>query len=157
MKYIKLLIGLLMLAVVPVGCDDKTALEKAEMWNVSGITPVTIKSDVVPGAEFQMYVIEPGTGRNPSHGDYVCIRYSAFTITGTAFATTIDSDPACYNVDTQVTPILGLDEALMYTRKDGKYRFVFPAEMAFGDEYSSNGIVPPNTSVVYDVELTSIN
>lgn len=158
MKQIYFFITFLFIATVFPACEDETALEKASPWSVDGITPQTYTVDKpgFKGLEYKVYVLEEGTGPELVHGQYVCFHSSAFTEEGIAFQTTIDSDPYCYNVNTGSLPIVGLEEGIMLTRKGAKYKFVFPPELAFGSEYQFGGLVPPNSTVVYDIEIVSV-
>lgn len=155
--------SLLLLFVLLLGifsaCEDETALEKAKPWDVSGISPKTYRAQRpgYAGYEYQVYVVEPGTGPLIQHGQYVCYRFNAFLLDGTAFQTTIDADPYCYTVDTNSFPIAGLEEGILLMRKGSKYRFVFPSQLAFGSNYSFNGVVPPNSTVMFDVEIQSVS
>jgi hypothetical protein len=79
MKYFKVVAALFVLAIASGSCTKQTALEKATPWDVSGITPITVSSELVPGSEYLIYVVSEGTGRLPFHGDYMCFQANGFT------------------------------------------------------------------------------
>ncbi len=159
MKQLYFAICILTLSIVFTGCDKKSALEKAEPWSIEGVKPTshTVDRPQFRGYDFEIYEVEAGEGPTPIHGQTVQYDFSAFTESGTAFSTTIDGKPGIYTIGFQGGAIIGLQEAFMYVRKGGKYRFSFPPELAYGDQYQFGGRVPPNSRVFYDVTIVSIS
>ncbi len=52
--------------------------------------------------------------------------------------------------------IEGLEKAVGLMREGGKALVIIPSDLAFGSHGSSTGIIPPYTSVVYEVEILSV-
>ena len=53
--------------------------------------------------------------------------------------------------------IKGWDETVQTMRVGGKRKLTLPAELAYGDEGSPDGVIPPGASVDFTIELTSID
>ena len=94
----------------------------------------------------------------PVTGDRVVIKYhGAFAATGEVF----DPGPTAegsfaFRLGDPGQVILGLEQAVHLLSAGGHGRFLIPSEMAFGGNGSSSGLVPPNTPVIYDVELLEV-
>ncbi len=106
------------------------------------------------------YVSEKsGVGASPQSGDAISIHYRAYFMDGTLFDDTYKmGQPFVFNIGDpdQIIKGMGLGLSLM-KKKGGKATFIIPSQLGFGGKGSSTGIVPPFTSLVYEVELISIN
>jgi len=70
--------------------------------------------------------------------------------------TYIFKDPLEFELGKPDQVIEGFMIGLKQMKVGGQASFVIPSQKAFGEEGSSTGIVPPYTTVVYDVELVGI-
>jgi FKBP-type peptidyl-prolyl cis-trans isomerase len=52
--------------------------------------------------------------------------------------------------------IPGIDQGVRGMRQGGKRRIYMPPSMAYGSSGSQDGSIPPNASLVFEVELTSV-
>lgn len=113
------------------------------------------KIDVKP-TESGMYFITvvPGTGKPVEPGDLVTVNYEGKFLNGKFFDSTIKRNQPfefVYGSEMQVIP--GLEEAIGRMREGEKAVVILPSELAWGENGSSTGIIPPFTSVIYEVEL----
>ena len=46
--------------------------------------------------------------------------------------------------------------ALYKLKKGEKAKIILPSQLAFGDQGSSNGVIPPYTPLVYQIEIIDI-
>ncbi|HPD33157.1 MAG TPA: FKBP-type peptidyl-prolyl cis-trans isomerase [Bacteroidota bacterium] len=96
----------------------------------------------------QYEIIKQGTGRSIQPNDVIKMKYVAYFPTGEVFDSSYKNTPAQFPAQ-RVFP--GWDEAASLMRIGGKYKFVFPPKLAFGEKGS--GPIPPNAIIIFDVEV----
>ena len=101
----------------------------------------------------QWEVISEGDGEKPKIDDTVSVHYVGTLTNGTKFDSSIDrGQPASFPLK-GVIP--GWTEGLQLMNVGSKYRFVIPAELAYGDRGAGQAIGPGET-LVFEVELLEI-
>jgi FKBP-type peptidyl-prolyl cis-trans isomerase FkpA len=101
--------------------------------------------------------IKKGKGKKVAIGDTVIVHYEGRFLDGKFFDSTKQRNEAfgfVYGTEWQV--VEGLEEAIGSMREGEKSLFIIPSELAFGRKGSSTGIVPPYTSVIFEVELLTV-
>lgn len=104
----------------------------------------------------QYYDIKVGTGPSPDAGQTAAVQYVGALPDGTKFDSSYDhgTDPFEFSVGAGRV-IKGWDEGVATMKVGGKRRLVIPADLAYGaDSPTSN--IPPNSTLVFDVELIAI-
>ncbi|XP_018366346.1 PREDICTED: 46 kDa FK506-binding nuclear protein [Trachymyrmex cornetzi] len=100
--------------------------------------------------------LRPGTGKIAEIGKYVTIHYVAYVKTGQMLKEydRFENLGLRFKLGAKFV-INGLDVGVIGMKIDEKRRLIIPPKMAFRDE--SYGLkVPPNSTVVYDVELKKV-
>jgi len=101
----------------------------------------------------QYKVIKSGTGKMPKATDTVKVHYHGTLIDGTVFDSSVErGEPATFPVN-GVIP--GWVEALQLMKEGDKWQLVIPAKLAYG-ERGAGGKIGPNSVLIFDVELLSI-
>lgn len=101
----------------------------------------------------QYEVLEPGEGEQPEATDVVTTHYEGRLIDGTVFDSSYQrGEPASFPLN---RVIAGWTEGLQLMSPGAKYRLYVPSELAYGDRAA--GSIPPNSTLVFDVELISID
>ncbi len=99
----------------------------------------------------QYKVITEGTGAVPTAADTVKVHYTGTFTNGKEFDSSVDrGEPAMFGV-TQV--IKGWTEALQMMKVGSKWQLAIPADLAYGP---GRGAIPPNSVLLFDVELIEI-
>lgn len=98
----------------------------------------------------QYEVLKEGSGPNPKDGESVKVSYKGTLINGDIFD---QNESATFGVG-QVIP--GWTEALKMMSVGAKYRLVIPSKLAYGERGTGNGRIPPNATLVFEVELLGI-
>ena len=102
----------------------------------------------------QYKVIKPGTGKvSPKATDTVKVHYHGTTIDGTVFDSSVErGEPVSFPLN-GVIP--GWTEGVQLMKEGDKFQFVIPSKLAYGEQ-GAGGKIGPNSTLVFDVELLSI-
>ena len=102
----------------------------------------------------QYKVLKSGTGKTPKATDTVKVHYHGTLIDGTVFDSSVDrGEPATFPV-TGVIP--GWVEALQLMKEGDKWQLTIPSKLAYADHGAPGGKIGPNSVLVFEVELISI-
>ncbi len=101
----------------------------------------------------QYIVMEPGEGDNPVAADSVEVHYEGRLIDGSVFDSSFERGQTVTFGLTQVIP--GWTEGLQLMKPGGKFKFIIPPELGYG-EGGAGQMIGPNATLVFDVELISI-
>jgi FKBP-type peptidyl-prolyl cis-trans isomerase FklB len=102
----------------------------------------------------QYKVIKAGTGKKPKADDIVTANYRGTLIDGTEFDSSYKrGQPATFPVSGGMIP--GWTEALQLMEEGAKWQLFIPSNLAYG-ERGAGGIIGPNATLIFEVELVSI-
>ena len=102
----------------------------------------------------QYMVLRQGAGLRPKPSDRVRVNYHGTLLDGTVFDSSYDrGQPAEFALN-QV--IAGWTEGVSLMPVGAKYRFWIPGELAYGERGGPGGSIGPNETLVFDIELMSI-
>ena len=108
---------------------------------------------VVLPSGLQYEIITEGTGDKASETDQVQCHYEGKLIDGTVFDSSYKrNQPATFGVN-QVIP--GWVEALQLMPAGSKWRLYIPSDLAYGAQ-GAGDVIPPHSTLVFDVELLDI-
>jgi len=96
--------------------------------------------------------LAPGEGDTVAAGNTVTVRYIGWLPDGTRFDGNESGEPIRFKVGVG-TVIPGWDEGLIGMRAGGKRKLVVPPDQGYGSDGS--GPIPPNATLVFDVEVVS--
>lgn len=99
----------------------------------------------------------PGTGKKVELGDTITINYEGRFLNGKFFDSTIKrNEPFQFVYGTEWQVVKGLDEAIGRMKEGEKSLVILPSGLAFGSGGSSTGIIPPFTSLIFEVEILKV-
>ena len=101
--------------------------------------------------------ITQGSGARAEKGNVIKMNYTGSFINGKMFESTYErSQPMEFICGEQGQVIKGLESAISLMNEGAKAKFIIPSHLAYGEEGSSTGIIPPYTTVVYEIELLNL-
>jgi FKBP-type peptidyl-prolyl cis-trans isomerase len=102
----------------------------------------------------QYKVITAGEGKTPQKSDKVTVHYRGTLIDGSEFDSSYSRNkPATFGVG-QVIP--GWTEALQLMKEGDKWEIYLPSKLGYG-ERGAGAKIPPNSTLIFEVELISVD
>ncbi|MFL6591518.1 MAG: FKBP-type peptidyl-prolyl cis-trans isomerase [Luteimonas sp.] len=131
--------------------DARTNLAAGEAFFAKNAKVAGVKT-TASGLQYQ--VITEGSGPRPKPTDVVRVNYKGTLLDGKTFDSSYDRhEPATFPLD-QVVP--GWQEGIALMPVGSKYKFWIPAKLGYGDKGTPGGPIPPNATLVFEVELLDI-
>jgi FKBP-type peptidyl-prolyl cis-trans isomerase FklB len=109
---------------------------------------------ITTSSGLQYEIITNGTGATPSESDKVTVHYHGTLLDGTVFDSSVDRGQPATFPENGVIP--GWVEALQLMNVGSKYKLYIPSDLAYG-ERGAGGAIGPNATLIFEVELLSIN
>jgi len=101
-------------------------------------------------------IIQKGNGVKAESGKTVSVHYEGSLLDGQVFDSSYKrNEPIDFQLGIgQVIP--GWDEGIALLEVGDKARFVIPSDLAYGNA-GAGGVIPPNATLIFDVELMNVN
>jgi peptidylprolyl isomerase len=100
--------------------------------------------------------VEEGSGEQAEAGKTVSVHYTGKFQDGKVFDSSISrGEPISFPLGAGRV-IKGWDEGIALMKVGGKAQLVIPPHLAYG-ESGAGGVIPPNATLLFDVELVSVD
>lgn len=146
-----------LLLLVSLGCGGESDSSSGDPTKVTYASELGVDLSAMELRESGLYLqdVRVGTGDTATTGRQVTVDYTGWLPNGTQF----DSSKSAgrtpfFFVPGQGRVIAGWDEGIVGMKVGGLRKLVIPASLGYGDQ--RNGPIPPNSVLVFDVELLSI-
>lgn len=159
--------GLLVFALIAVaGCQESktssgTTSSSATTTASGAVTPEPSGTDanaakettMANGLKYQDLTV--GNGALAETGSSVSVHYTGWLTDGTKFDSSVDrGTPFSFRLGAGQV-IRGWDEGVKGMRVGGKRKLTIPPDLGYGAQGAS-GVIPPNATLVFDVELLDV-
>ncbi|HTY60024.1 MAG TPA: FKBP-type peptidyl-prolyl cis-trans isomerase [Bacteroidota bacterium] len=102
----------------------------------------------------QYKVVAAGKGKNPTVNSTVTVQYSGRLLDGTEFDSSYKRGEAATFPCNRV--IKGWTEALQLMKEGSKWELYIPSDLAYGPTGYGGGVIPPNATLIFQIELLSV-
>jgi peptidylprolyl isomerase len=121
----------------------------ANLWDVDSTKYKTTKDGL------KYAIIQEGTGAQPDSGDLVTVNYSGYLAKdSTKFDSSVERDePFTFKLGARMV-MPGWEEGIALLKKGSKARLIIPPALGYGER--ANRIIPPNSTLIFDVEVVDI-
>ncbi len=107
-------------------------------------------------ADLQIEDIVVGTGASPAKGQKVVVHYTGWLTDGKKFDSSVDrGQPFEFNIGVGQV-IEGWDQGVLSMKIGGKRKLTIPPELAYGSRDVGDGLIPPNSTLIFEVELLDL-
>lgn len=101
-------------------------------------------------------VLASGDGQAAQPGDTAVVHYTGWLVDGAKFDSSVDrGTPFEFGVG-QGRVIEGWDEAVALMKVGDKWKLTIPPDLAYGQRSVAGGLIPPNSTLVFEVELLDL-
>jgi FKBP-type peptidyl-prolyl cis-trans isomerase len=100
--------------------------------------------------------LQEGTGAMAEKGRHIEVHYTGWLADGSKFSSSRDSGrPYPFTLGAaEVIP--GWDEGIPGMKIGGKRRLTIPPQLAYGSQGTPGGPIPPNATLVFEIELIDV-
>lgn len=107
------------------------------------------------GQELKIDEVVIGEGAEATNGATVAVHYTGKLTNGTIFDSSINRGTPIEFVLGAGDVIAGWDQGLNGMKVGGKRVLTIPPSLAYGDQ-GAGGVIPPNSTLIFDVELVEV-
>lgn len=110
-------------------------------------------NETVTASGLKIKITEHGNGRQVQKGDKVTAHYTGLLTDGKKFDSSKDrNQPFSFKVGMGQV-IAGWDEGFQLLKVGDKATFTIPSQIAYGTSGAGGGAIPPNATLIFDVEV----
>jgi peptidylprolyl isomerase len=137
---------------------NATAAEKLRARRDADIAQISTKypTAVQTPSGIKYIIQKQGTGVKPTAGKTVSVKYQGSFLSGTVFDSS-DKQGRPLEFPAGIGKVIkGWDEMILDMKVGEKRLAVIPPELAYGEKGAGEGFIPPNSFLVFEMELVGI-
>ncbi|CAN5836899.1 hypothetical protein BH23GEM6_BH23GEM6_24190 [soil metagenome] len=142
------------------GCGEQPSVGEGETGGPTEVTfapAVDVSLDRMTRLPSGLYIedVTVGQGAEAMSGQTVVVHYTGWLPDGTEFdSSRTRNDPFVFDLGAGEV-ISGWDQGVAGMRVGGRRKLVIPPDLAYGAG-GAGGVIPPNATLVFDVELLDV-
>jgi FKBP-type peptidyl-prolyl cis-trans isomerase len=105
-------------------------------------------------AEVKIEDLKVGVGKEATSGHEVVVHYTGWLTNGTKFDSSVGKAPFTFTLGAGQV-IAGWDQGVQGMKVGGKRKLTIPPELGYGAQ-GAGGVIPPNATLVFEVELLDV-
>ncbi|MHB1458342.1 MAG: FKBP-type peptidyl-prolyl cis-trans isomerase [Armatimonadota bacterium] len=167
MKISAIIIAILIACVFLNGCQKPETKASGDVSMEPGQSaapkmepmPEIQKDKIVTTKSGLKYVdVVVGTGESINKGDLVLVHYTGWLNDGKVFdSSKTKGEPFSFNIGTNPPQVIkAWDEGVLTMKVGGKRILIAPASLAYGEDGTPGGPIPPNAELIFEVELLDV-
>lgn len=110
---------------------------------------------IITTSGLQYLVIEKNAGEKATIGKEAAVHYTGYLLDGTPFDSSIPRNEPIEFILGKGMVIKGWDEGIAMMNIGDKLRLIIPPHLAYGEK-GAGDIIPPNSTLIFDVELVGL-
>jgi peptidylprolyl isomerase len=139
--------------VTPVVTQSTPSIENETLIARKNMTDENI---ITTASGLKFVEIQEGSGETPQTGQTVTVHYTGTLEDGSKFDSSRDrGQPFKFNIG-RGQVIKGWDEGLSTMKVGGRRKLIIPSELGYGAR-GAGGVIPPYSTLIFDVELLGVN
>jgi FKBP-type peptidyl-prolyl cis-trans isomerase len=127
-------------------------INQQEPASASGAADMAKTTKTADGLEIQDITV--GTGAEAKSGDTITVNYLGTLTNGTKFDSSYDRNQPFTTQIGVGQVIKGWDEGMVGMKVGGKRKLTIPASLGYGSQ--DMGTIPPNSTLIFEVELLNV-
>ena len=142
------------------GCGIAAILTIATLTSMGGASMTEHESagtsaEITTESGLKYVDLVVGTGREAAAGDLATVHYTGWLTNGKKFDSSVDRrEPFSFPLGGGKV-IRGWDEGVVGMKVGGKRKLTIPPQLGYGAR-GAGGVIPPNATLVFDVELLEV-
>src|ERR1700689_1084725 len=153
----RLLAGAMILIAAVAVAQTAPAKPKVKVVPPNTNAPTRVTGDgVKTDSGLQYWEIRVGNGEVAKEGSHVRVHYTGWLTTGKKFDSSVDAGkPFDFTIGNGEV-IKGWEEGIMGMRVGGKRQLRIPPALGYGADGTPDGAIPPNSNLIFDVQLLGV-
>lgn len=128
-----------------------------KFFNQSQETNMTPPTNTNPPAGLQAEILNWGSGEAAKVGDEVTVNYTGWLTDGTKFDSSYDRGQTFQFTLGAGKVIPGWEKGVDGMKIGEKRKLIVPPDLGYGEAGTPGGPIPPNATLIFEIELVKIN
>ena len=151
-----LVVVFIVVVLVTIAVWAQTAAKKAAVHPSTAAPTKVMGPGVKTDSGLQYWDIRVGNGATAAEGNRVRVHYTGWLLNGKKFDSSVDAgEPFDFRIGNREV-IKGWEEGVSGMRVGGKRQLRIPPELGYGAEGTPGGPIPPNATLIFDVQLLAV-